>query len=170
MSWQGGSDGRGAAFKVTPSGKLTVLANFVISNGDYPIGGLTLGADGNLYGTTNQGGDPNCNLGLGCGTVLKLTPAGKLTTLFVFPADNSNGSYPGATPIQGSDGNFYGTTSVGLSGSTLYKMTPTGTMTLLHQFNTTDGNDVVAGLVEGADGNFYGGSFSGGTNGDGVLF
>ena len=170
MSWQGGSDGRGAAFKVTPSGKLTVLANFVISNGDYPIGGLTLGADGNLYGTTNQGGDPNCNLGLGCGTVLKLTPAAKLTTLFVFPADNSNGSYPGAAPIQGSDGNFYGTTAVGNGGSTLYKMTPAGTMTLLHQFNTTDGNDVVAGLVEGTDGNFYGGSFSGGTSGDGVLF
>jgi uncharacterized repeat protein (TIGR03803 family) len=170
MSWQGGSDGRGAAFKVTPSGELTVLANFVISNGDYPIGGLTLGADGNLYGTTNQGGDPNCNLGLGCGTVLKLTPAGKLTTLFVFPADNSNGSYPGAAPVQGSDGNFYGTTSVGLSGSTLYKMTPTGTMILLHQFNTNEGNDVVAGLVEGTDGSFYGGSFSGGTNGDGVLF
>jgi uncharacterized repeat protein (TIGR03803 family) len=170
MSWQGGNDGRGAAFKVTLSGKLTVLANFVISNGDYPVGGLTLGSDGNLYGTTNQGGDPNCNLGLGCGTVLKITPAGKLTTLFVFPADNSNGSYPGAAPIQGSDGNFYGTTSVGLGGSTLYKMTPAGTMTLLHQFNTTDGNDVVAGLVEGSDGNFYGGSFSGGTNGDGVLF
>lgn len=170
MSWQGGSDGRGAAFKVTPSGKLTVLANFVISNGDYPIGGVTLGADGNLYGTTNQGGDPNCNLGLGCGTVLKLTPAAKLTTLFVFPADNSNGSYPGAAPIQGTDGNFYGTTSVGNGGSTLYKMTPAGTMTLLHQFDTTDGNDVVAGLIEGTDGNFYGGSFSGGTSGDGVLF
>jgi len=170
MSWQGGSDGRGAAFKVTPSGKLTVLANFVISNGDYPIGGLTLGADGNLYGTTNQGGDPNCNLGLGCGTVLKLTPASKLTTLFVFPADNSNGSYPGAAPIQGTDGNFYGTTAVGNGGSTLYKMTPAGTMTVLHQFDTTDGNDVVAGLVEGTDGDFYGGSFSGGTSGDGVLF
>lgn len=169
MSWQGGSD-RGAAFKITPSGRLTVLANFIISNGDYPIGGLNLGTDGSLYGTTNQGGDPTCNQGFGCGTVMKITPAGKLTTLFVFPADNSNGSYPGGAPIEGTDGNFYGTTSVGLGGSTLYKMTPSGKMTLLHQFNTTDGNGVEAGLVQGTDGNFYGGSFSGGTGGDGVLY
>ncbi len=171
MSWEGGNDGRGAAFKIVPSrGTLTVLANFVISNGDYPIGGLTLGTDGNFYGTTNQGGDPNCNLGLGCGTVMKITSAGALTTIFAFPADNSNGSYPGAAPIEGTDGNFYGTTADGLSGSTLYKMTPAGTVTLLHQFDNTDGNDVVAGLVQGTDGDLYGGSFSGGTSGDGVLF
>jgi uncharacterized repeat protein (TIGR03803 family) len=105
----------GAAFKITPSGKETVLASFSIAagNGYIPLGGLTLGTDGNFYGTTQQGGATNCNFGYGCGTFFKLTPAGVLTTLFIFPGDYSEGSYPYAAAIQGTDGNFYGTTTAG---------------------------------------------------------
>lgn len=170
MSEHGGTGARGAAFKITPSGTETLLASFVTTNGLYPWGGLTLGTDGNLYGTTLQGGGTSCQFGAGCGIVLKMTPAGVLTTLFAFPATDSNGLYPYAPPIQGTDGNFYGSTPVGNGGATLYKMTPTGTMTLLHQFNVTDGDFVSGQLVQGTDGNFYGGSFQGGTSSAGVLF
>ncbi len=167
-SQAGGTDDRGAAFKITPSGKETVLASFVFTNGLIPLGGLTLGTDGNLYGTSQQGGDSNCNQGFGCGTVFKITPGGVLTTLFIFPADFSKGYYPYAAPTQGADGNFYGTT--GGNTGTVFKMTPTGTLTTLHTFNGTDGNYVESGLIQGTDGSFYGGSFGGGTNLDGVVY
>jgi uncharacterized repeat protein (TIGR03803 family) len=167
-SQAGGTDNRGAAFKITPSGTETVLASFVFTNGLIPLGGLTLGTDGNLYGTSQQGGDSNCNLGFGCGTVFKITPGGVLTTLFIFPADLSKGYYPFAAPTQGTDGNFYGTTE-GNTG-TVFKITPTGMLTTLHTFNGTDGSFVESGLIQGTDGSFYGGSFGGGANGDGVVF
>src|SRR5271169_5666087 len=54
-AWAGGTDNRGAAFKITLSGTETVLASFVFTNGLVPLGGLTLGTDGNLYGTSQQG-------------------------------------------------------------------------------------------------------------------
>ncbi len=171
MSNGGGTAAHGTAFKITPSGTVTVLASFAWTNGLYPIGGLILGTDGNLYGATEWGGDSSCNLGSGCGTVMKITPAGVLTTLFAFPSSLSNGEFPGPPPIQGTDGNFYGSTTWNVNGdATLYKMTPTGTMTVLHVFNGTDGNYVEGQLVQGTDGNFYGGSFQGGTSNDGVLF
>jgi uncharacterized repeat protein (TIGR03803 family) len=167
-SWQGGTDDRGAAFKITPKGKLTVLDSFTFTNGLIPLGGLTLGTDGNLYGTTQQGGDSNCNLGFGCGTVFKVTPGGALTTLFVFPSDLSKGLYPYGAPIEGTDGNFYGTTEG--NGGSVFKMTPAGALTTLHTFSGPDGGSVESGLIEGADGNFYGGSLAGGANGDGVVY
>ena len=167
-SWQGGTDDRGAAFKITPKGKLTVLANFTFTNGLIPLGGLTLGTDGNLYGTTQQGGDSNCNLGFGCGTVFKITPGGVLTTLFVFPVDLSKGLYPYGAPIEGTDGNFYGTTEG--NGGTVFKITPTGTLTTLHTFSGSDGGNVESGVIQGTDGDFYGGSLAGGANGDGVIY
>jgi len=167
-AWAGGTDNRGAAFKITPSGTETVLASFVFTNGLVPLGGLTLGTDGNLYGTSQQGGDLNCNQGFGCGTVFKITPGGALTTLFIFPADLSKGYYPYAAPTQGTDGNFYGTT--GGNTGTVFKMTPTGTLTTLHTFNVTDGSSIASGLIQGTDGNFYGGSFGGGANLDGVVY
>src|ERR1700690_2150559 len=106
-SWAGGTDDRGAVFKITPSGTETLLASFVFTNGLVPLGGLTLGTDGNLYGTSQQGGDLNCNQGFGCGTLFKITPGGVLTNLFIFPADLSKGYYPYAALTEGTDGNFY---------------------------------------------------------------
>jgi uncharacterized repeat protein (TIGR03803 family) len=66
-------------------------------------------ADGNLYGTTEFGG------GSGGGTIFKLTPNGKLTTLYSFcaPRRCTDGYYPAAALVQGTDGNFYGTTTSG---------------------------------------------------------
>jgi uncharacterized repeat protein (TIGR03803 family) len=156
-----GGAGNGAAFRVTTSGKLAVVANLT---SPYTGSGLTLGTDGNFYGTTEGGGTD------GAGTVFKVTPAGTLSTLYNFTA-GSDGGYPQANLIEGTDGNFYGTASgVNVINSVAFKITPAGKMTTLHTFTGSDGNDVIAGLIQGADGNFYGVGAKGGANSDGVVF
>jgi hypothetical protein len=80
------------------------------------------------------------------GMIFKITPSGTFTTL------HSGGEYVG-TLVQGTDGNFYGTTS-----GTIFKITPTGTLTTLH--NGVDAN----ALVQASDGNFYGTTLSWGQN------
>jgi uncharacterized repeat protein (TIGR03803 family) len=149
----------GAVFKITPSGTPTVLYSFNLANsGPYgPFGGLTLGTDGNFYGTTVGGGAS------GAGTVFKITPSGTVTILHVFTV--SDGEEPSAPPIQGTDGNFYGTAVAGgtAGAGTIYKITPSGTFTLLHSFDNTHGSYPDAPLVQGTDGNFYGTAAFGGS-------
>ena len=74
--------------------------------------------------------------------------------------------------MQGSDGNFYGTTeSGGTAGEgTVFKMTPSGALTSLYSFSYTNGAIPVAGLVQATDGNFYGVTYEGGAYGFGTLF
>ena len=78
--------------------------------------------------------------GYGFGTVFKMTPAGALTTLVSF--NLANGYNPSAGLVQGSDGNFYGTTAGGGAGGggTVFKMTPAGVLTTLVSFNGANGN------------------------------
>jgi uncharacterized repeat protein (TIGR03803 family) len=123
------------------------------------------GTDGNFYGTTYQGGTS------GYGTVFQITPAGTLTTLHSF-ANSSDGGYPDAGLVQGTDGNFYGTTANGgTSGyGTVFQITPAGTLTTLHSFSGSDGRNPYATLVQGTDGNFYGTTANGGTSGAGTVF
>jgi uncharacterized repeat protein (TIGR03803 family) len=146
----GGSEGYGTIFKLTPAGTLTLLASFYGANGANPYAGLVQGSDGNFYGTTYGGGR------WGYGTVFKLTPAGLLTTLASF--DGTDGDSPQAALVQGSDGNFYGTTSGQGSGGdgTVFKITPAGVLTTLVSFDDADGETPLAPLVQGSDGNFYG--------------
>jgi uncharacterized repeat protein (TIGR03803 family) len=149
---KGGANGFGAVFKITPNGALTVLYSFDGTHGSSPTGGLTLGMDGNFYGTTTDGGT------FGNGTVFKITPSGTLTTLYNFTG-GADGKAPTAPPIQGTDGNFYGTASQGNGSTTygsVYKIKPSGAFTVLHTFDGTDGANPYAPLVQGTDGNFYG--------------
>jgi len=91
------------------------------------------------------------------------------TTLHSF--DGTDGEAPHAVLVQGTDGNFYGTTyyaggsnnCIGGCG-TVFSITPDGTLTTLHSFNGTDGGNPVAGLVQGTDGKFYGTTTQGGAN------
>jgi uncharacterized repeat protein (TIGR03803 family) len=161
----GGANNDGAVFKITPSGVLTRLYSFDGTHGMAAFGGLTLGTDGNFYGTTNVGGASSY------GTVFKVTPSGKLTVLYSFTNGN-DGALPYAPPIQGTDGNFYGTTSQYGSGGngSVYKITSTGKFTTLYHFDSTHGSAPVAPLVQGTDGNFYGTAAKGGANGVGVVF
>ena len=162
----GGANGYGAAFKITPSGKLTVLYNFDGPHGQTPLGGLTLGTDGYFYGTTWYGGAS------GNGTIFKMTPTGQLTVLYSFTA-GSDGFQPSAPPIEGSDGNFYGTAEFGgeAGNGTVYKVTPSGKFTTLHAFGSSDGALPIAPLVQATDGTFYGtAEIGGGSQNAGVLF
>ncbi|HEX3915060.1 MAG TPA: choice-of-anchor tandem repeat GloVer-containing protein [Steroidobacteraceae bacterium] len=163
----GGSNGFGTVFMVTPTGTETVLYSFAGgSDGEHPYAGVLQGSDGNLYGTTYQGGAG------GLGTVFKITPGGTETVLYSF-AGGSDGANPIAGVIQGSDGNFYGNTSLGGAGSlgTVFKLSPNGTESILHSFaGSSDGATPSANLVQGSDGNLYGSTGAGGANGDGTFF
>ena len=173
----------GTIVEVTPSGTLTALYQFPDdAAGSYPSA-LIQGTDGNFYGTTADGGAGTCTFGKGdlpgCGTVFELTPAGVLTTLYSF-VGGADGCSP-AGLMQGSDGNFYGTTSAdctppsSAAGSgTLFKITPSGTFTTLYTFPATyappSGQTPTSGLVQAPDGNFYGTTAAGGTSNQGTIF
>lgn len=157
----GGAHGAGAVFKVTPTGTLKVLYSFTGgSDGSNPSSGLTVGTDGNFYGTT-LGGGVNFD-----GTVFKITPGGVPTVLHSFNC--TDGCNPVAGLIQGADGNFYGTTFA--ANGTVFKISSTGVFTTIHSFNFVDGSGPNALLVQGTDGNFYGTTDSGGMNGNGTVF
>jgi uncharacterized repeat protein (TIGR03803 family) len=102
-------DGSGTVFTITTNGVLTTLVSFNGTNGAYPRAGLTLGSDGNFYGTTVNGEGV-----AGAGTVFQITTNGMLTTLLSFNMKDGANPYAGLT--LGSDGNFYGTTSSGGPG------------------------------------------------------
>ena len=139
------------------------------TDGNNPQAGLILATDGNFYGTTYSGGTSNY-CGGGCGTVFKITPSGSLTTLHSFNGTDGYNVYAGL--VEGTDGNFYGTTFNGgpQNVGEVYKITPGGTLTVLHTFDGTDGDYPRAALIQATDGNFYGTTFQGGTNGQGTVF
>jgi len=170
----GNGSGCGTIFKITPAGKLTTLHSFCsqtnCSDGAAPYAGLVQATNGNFYGTTR-------GYGSGPGTVFEITPAGKLTTLYAFCSQSGCGTYPLAGLVQGTDGNFYGTTESGgaYDRGIVFKVTPTGKLTTLYSFCSetpycTDGTYPLAGLVQGTDGNFYGTTSAGGANGYGTVF
>jgi len=160
----GGLNAWGTVFRITPAGIPFVLYNFDAKHGR-PFSGLTLGTDGNFYGTTINGGASNV------GTVFKITPKGNLTVLYTF-TNSTDGASPNAPPIQGVDGNFYGTTSAaaGFQYGGVYKITPAGKFTPLYSFDNTNGAYPLAPLMQGTDGNFYGTANGGGSGGNGVVF
>ncbi len=176
----------GTAFKITPGGALTTLYSFPVDDGcaPEPTAGLVQATNGDLYGTTSCGGAN------GDGTVFKITPAGKLTTLYNFcgapscgmgqPTD-ANGFGPVAGLIQATNGDLYGTTTGGganrgnqYQGGTIFKITPSGTLTTLYSFcaqtNCADGLNPASVLVQASNGNIYGTTSSAGANGHGTIF
>jgi uncharacterized repeat protein (TIGR03803 family) len=165
---QGGAYGKGAFFKITTDGKLTVLHSFdQVHDGASPDGGVTLGSDGNFYGTCYAGGAQ------GVGTIWKSTPTGTVTVLHHLMPDD--GSYPTSAPVQGKDGNFYGATSYtdNFLLGVVYKVTPSGAYTPLYKFNGKDAATIgffASSLIAGADGNFYGTCYRGGPQGVGTVY
>jgi uncharacterized repeat protein (TIGR03803 family) len=168
----GPNGGAGTVFKITPSGTLTTLHTFCLlshcADGALPHAGLVRAADGNFYGTTTLGG-ANQN-----GTVFEITPKGTLSTLYSFCSKTScaDGNNALGGLVQGSDGNFYGTTAGGGANNdgTVFKIRPSGTLTTLHSFDNTDGAEPAATLVQGSDGNFYGTTQAAGADNHGTVF
>lgn len=179
--------GSGTIFRVTPSGKFKTLHQFQYPEGDTLYGALIQAVDGNFYGTSYLGGtgnNSNCG-GNGCGTVFKVTPKGKLTTLYSF--DFTDGAFPVAGLLQASDDNLYGTTGWGganqnacvlvYPGSqcgTLFELASYNSLTTLYNFcaqpSCTDGIGSYGTLIQATDGNFYGTTVLGGVNDDGTVF
>jgi uncharacterized repeat protein (TIGR03803 family) len=137
-----------------------------------------------LYGTAELGGAAySSQYRKGLGTVFKISTHGALKTLYAFlTLTNANGypldgAFPSGGLVQGSDGNFYGTTgggsiAFGFSGfGTVFKMSASGALTSLYSFtNGIDGADPAAGLVQGSDGYLYGTTLEGGTINSGTVF
>jgi len=149
---------------------------------------LVEGPDGNYYGTTYEGGtadsESQCGSGAegyGCGTIFQVTPAGHLTPIYSVCADNfcDLGSNPVAPMVLGNDGNLYGTTINGGTGyggefcsfacGTAFEITTTGSLTLLHDFNWTDGAFPTT-LVQSTSGTFYGTTQYGGSSNYGTVY
>jgi uncharacterized repeat protein (TIGR03803 family) len=163
----GGAHGDGTVFEInTDGGGFTTLHSFAgpPSEGSSPESSLTLGGDGNFYGTTYYGGSSEY------GTVFQITTNGTLTTLVSFTG--ANGSNPSAGLTPGSDGDLYGTTFNGGSGDygTVFQMTTNGTLTTLVSFGRTNGANPSASLTLGGDGNFYGTTYNGGSGDYGTVF
>jgi uncharacterized repeat protein (TIGR03803 family) len=163
--------GSGTVFKITPSGVLTTLHSFNLTEGAYPYAGLVQATNGKLYGTTY---DSVVRHG---GTVFKITLRGKLTTVYNFGQTNTDGAYPYAGLVQATNGNLYGTTSVGGTNfnGTVFKITPSGKLTTLYsfcaQFSCFDGKTPYAELVQGIGGKLYGTTYEGGHGPDyGTIF
>ena len=149
---------------------------FSCPDGSIPQAGLIQATDGNLYGTTADGGSA-ASTPYGSGTVYRITPAGALTTLYDFCSLTgcTDGANPAGGLIQATDGNFYGATSSGglKNAGTIFKVTPAGALTTLYSFcaqtGCTDGANPAGGLIQAADGNLYGTTAGAGANSNPVC-
>src|ERR1039457_3993987 len=123
-----GASGLGTVFKITSLGTLTILHSFAGTDGELPTCALVEGTDGKFYGTTEAGGSHVPPYG----TVFKITSSGTFTSLHSFTGADGQG--PEAALVQGSNGNYYGTTAGGGASNlgTVFKITSTGTLTTLH--------------------------------------
>ncbi|MFZ0319650.1 MAG: choice-of-anchor tandem repeat GloVer-containing protein [Candidatus Sulfotelmatobacter sp.] len=159
----------GLIYRVTPAGVLSTFYNFCsqtsCADGTMPDAALTLGSDGDLYGTTTQFGAHDG------GTIFKITTAGVLTTLYNFCVLKNcpDGAAPRAGLVLASDGNFYGTTQGGgkYVNGTIFRISPSGAFHSLYSFcaltNCPDGAAPGAALVQGNNGELYGSTYEGGT-------
>jgi len=169
----GGTTNNGTVFRLTPDGKLNVMYNFCsqpsCADGTTPEGGLTLGYDGNFYGTTTNGGTNNGSIG----TLFRITPSKVYTVLHVFGSISNDGDFPISAPTQGVGDTMYGATPHG-GGScgVIYAITLHGAYSVLYSFSgiSPDGCNPEASPIVAADGNLYGTANIGGTSNNGVVY
>jgi len=176
----GGRYSAGQIFKISASGKKTVVHNFdpgVNMDGANPRDPLTFGSGGILYGTTFRGGDLSVSWcgSIGCGTVFKLDTHDVLTTLHSFEGPPSDGDTPYGAVARDSAGNLYGIAADGGNeyfGGIVYKLDLSGNETILHNFTQgDDGWEPSGRLYVDKSGTVYGAaSLSDGPDGNGVIF
>ncbi len=146
----------------------------MFAEGYQPLAGLTLGPDGNFYGTTSAGGTGERGpFTFGAGTIFKVTPAGALTVLLQFDTTIHGGAPQGALTL-GTDGNLYGLVPGGgpdLAGN-LFRITPSGQWSRVYGFPFTGtfpmGTSTYAPPVE-VGGRFYVVARDGGPGGYGTI-
>jgi uncharacterized repeat protein (TIGR03803 family) len=193
----GGANGAGSIFRILTNGaNFSNLYSFQASfqavsnssgetnyqtNYNLEPNDLVQGTDGNFYGTTRSGGSNFT------GTIFSISPSGSFTNLHTFAAQtiNTDGqavSAEGATPVgalvQGTNGDFYGTTQYGGSNGTgtIFHVTPSGDFASLYSFGPSVAGSASAksavpnALVLGDDGAFYGTTQQGGLDNAGTFF
>jgi uncharacterized repeat protein (TIGR03803 family) len=166
--------GCGTVFKLDPTGKETVMYSFRgRTDGKTPSAGVIQDAQGNLYGTTSEGGDLTCNAPNGCGTIFKLSRTGKKTVLYRFTG-GADGAGPNGGLMRDAARNLYGASGGG--NGRVFTLTRAGKLTVLYSFTGgVDGASPNGGLIRDAAGNLYGTAMGGGDTacprlGCGVVF
>ncbi len=169
----GGTNNKGAVFKVTPAGVESVLYNFcsqsLCADGEYPVAGLVQDSQGNLYGTTEDGGAN------GNGTIFKLTKARSESVLYSFQG-TPDGFGPVAGLFRDAKGNLYGTTEGGgaYNHGSVFEFSSAGSETVLYSFCSqqpcNDGSQPMAGVIQDGKGNLYGTTYQGGSHNAGTIF
>ncbi len=175
-TYYGGAFDFGVVYKLSATGQQTVLYSFTgEADGGYPHAGVILDPQGNLYGTTQTGGN-TCNfIPFSCGVVYKVDTAGQETVVFAFDQAIATGNNPGSGVVRDAAGNLYGTAGGGdLEQGVVYKVDPTGHETVLYTFEYpffNDGTDPNSDLALDASGNLYGTTvYGGGFTNEGSLY
>ncbi len=161
--------GNGSVYRISLAGSFSFVYNFTGSlDGAQPIGGLTAGNNGLLYGVTNSQGAN------GSGTVFSLTYAGQIDVLHAF--SYFDGESPLTGMIQASDNNLYGTNAgIGSFGpGTVFRIAPDGSnFTTVFNFPATSyafAQVPGPGVIQGSDGKLYGTTLLGGVDDLGQVF
>ncbi|HWY59766.1 MAG TPA: choice-of-anchor tandem repeat GloVer-containing protein [Terriglobales bacterium] len=152
--------GCGTVFELTAAGKMVVLHTFNL----YPDGAeptsLVEDARGNLYGATAAGGNGDCEFG--CGTLFKVTPAGKFTLLHTFGPDGL--AVPTSGLTMDTQGNLYGAVDYGTNAldGAIYEWTTSGKLKVLYRFSKQSDGAYPNAVVPDNEGNLYGTTANGG--------
>jgi uncharacterized repeat protein (TIGR03803 family) len=177
----GGAFNRGIAFRLSPSGRETVLHSFGSGmDGAQPSSPLVMDSKGNLYGTTQDGGDSNScpDFGGSCGTIFKINSTGTETVLYNFCSAGTSHCRDGSEPVGiflDRKGNLIGATYRGgdFNSGTVFLLTPTGSEMVIHSFNGNgvDGSYPLGGVTMDSAGSLYGTTSFGGSYFDyGVVY
>ncbi|MGB8889517.1 MAG: choice-of-anchor tandem repeat GloVer-containing protein [Candidatus Korobacteraceae bacterium] len=187
-TYLGGQANAGTVYKLTPKNSAWVFSSLYsfsgVADGANPNATVTIGPDGDLYGTTVGGGDSN-----GDGTVFKLTPPATACKTALCPwtetvlhrfSGNPDGRWPYAAVAFDNAGNLYSTTFSGGSGGSgnnngiVFKLTPSGggwTESILYSFQAAgDGANPAAEVIFDNAGNLYSTAELWGPGSNGTVF
>src|SRR5436190_6619219 len=181
---RGGAADRGTAFRMDTTGAVTILHSFGADSDDgtEPWAGLIQASDGNFYGATIYGGNPNppgceCNDRIPSGTVFQMDSAGNVAIRYNF--SGSDGSAPYASLLE-VNGVLYGSTAFGgpfadsyhPSGGGLFQMPLGDKLEFFYAFggDPRDGQVPYGALIKASDGNLYGTTNYGGELVGGTIF
>lgn len=168
VAMNGGAYSVGTLFELTSTGQFRVLHSFCnqtgCATGSIPNASPMQAANGNLYGTTTQGGFH------GGGVVYEITPGGSYKALYNFCSQTNcaDGAYPQASLVQDAKGNLCGTTLNGgaYGFGTVFEITPSNQFIVLHSFDGIDGQAPQSAPTLANDGNLYGTTTNGTSDGN----
>jgi len=160
------SNHNGAVFRLSKDGQLSTVYEFSgTQDGDNPTGAIVVDANGNIFGTTYDGGAN------GQGIIYKIDNTGHETILHSFAGGATDGSYPYGGLVADASGNLYGTTATGgaKDNGTVFKIAPDGTFKLLATFDSNSGKYPLGALTFDAQKNLIGTTYDWGTS-NGSIF